>query len=236
MSQTRDLLNQIELAKTDIDHADQLIRTYMPFIRSETAKFLHGPVQQASDDQFSIAMLAFHEAIRSYSALRGNFLKYASLVIESRLKTHAVALKRHAHVSMDAPFEASEHTLHDVIAEAQTIEPSRLATQAEIEELENQMHRFGLTLTDITENCPRQQRSLEKCKKVIAYAIRNPHLLDEMVETMKLPMNALVNGSGVDRKTIERHRKYVMAMLLIYTNGYEIIRGHLVHMLKGVMA
>ena len=69
MSQTRDLLNQIELAKTDIDHADQLIRTYMPFIRSETAKFLHGPVQQASDDQFSIAMLAFHEAIRSYSAL-----------------------------------------------------------------------------------------------------------------------------------------------------------------------
>ena len=236
MSLKRDLPGQIELAKADIDHADTLIRQYMPFIRSETAKFLHVPASSANDDQLSIAMLAFHEAIRTYSMLRGNFLKYAALVIQSRLKSHAISLKRHDHVSMDAPMKESEHTLHDVIGEEENIDSSRLATQSEIEELENQLHMFGLTLTDVTENCPRQKRSLDRCKKAIAYAIDHNELLDELVKSRKLPLKALCEGSGVDRKTLERHRKYVMAMLLIYTNGYEIIRGHLVHMIKGVMA
>lgn len=236
MSLTRDLPGQIELAKCDIDHADSLIRQYMPFIRSEIAKFLHAPSSSANDDQLSIAMLAFHEAIRSYSMLRGNFLKYAALVIKSRLQSHAASLKRHQHVSMDQPMSESEHTLHDVMGDDETIDASRLATQSEIEELENQLHTFGLTMTDVTENAPRQQRSLQRCKMAIAYAIDHPQLLDELVKTRKLPLKALVEGSKVDRKTLERHRKYVMTMLLIYTNGYEIIRGHLMHMMKGVGA
>lgn len=40
-------------------------------------------------------------------------------------------------------------------------------------------------------------------------------------------MNELVEGTGVERKTLERHRKYLAAILLAFTNGYEIIRGHL---------
>ena len=35
------------------------------------------------------------------------------------------------------------------------------------------------------------------------------------------------SSSGTDRKTMERHRKYLVAILLAFTNGYEIIRGHL---------
>ena len=40
-------------------------------------------------------------------------------------------------------------------------------------------------------------------------------------------MGELSAGSGTDKKTMERHRKYLMAILLAFTNGYEIIRGHL---------
>ena len=36
-----------------------------------------------------------------------------------------------------------------------------------------------------------------------------------------------VEGTVVERKTLERHRKYLAAFLLAFTNGYEIIRGHL---------
>ena len=34
-------------------------------------------------------------------------------------------------------------------------------------------------------------------------------------------------SSDLDKKTMERHRKYLVAILLAFTNGYEIIRGHL---------
>ena len=40
----------------------------------------------------------------------------------------------------------------------------------------------------------------------------------------------------MERKTLERHRKYMVALLLIHTNGYEIIRGHLTQVMKGVAA
>ena len=48
-----------------------------------------------------------------------------------------------------------------------------------------------------------------------------------LLKTKKLPIEAVSKGSGVERKTLERHRKYMVALLLAYTNGYEIIRGHL---------
>ena len=94
------------------------------------------------------------------------------------------------------------------------------------------MADFGVTFTDVADNSPKQERTLEACTTAICYAIENKHLLDAMLKTKKLPLAQLVKGSGVERKTLERHRKYILVMLLIQTNGYEIIRGHLRHALK----
>lgn len=73
---------------------------------------------------------------------------------------------------------------------------------------------------------------MASCAAAIRYAGENKALLDELLRTRKLPMSQLVSGSGVERKTLERHRKYILAMLLIQTNGYEIIRGHLHRVLR----
>jgi RNA polymerase sigma factor len=67
----------------------------------------------------------------------------------------------------------------------------------------------------------------------LGYARENPALLAELEKTKKLPLTCLADGSGVSRKTLERHRKYLVAILLAYTNGYEIIRGHLRQMKGG---
>ena len=71
-------------AKNSNEKADELIRQYIPFIRAEAAKFLGAPCTD-SDDAFSIAMIAFHEAIITYNRERGAFLSYAALLIRNRL-------------------------------------------------------------------------------------------------------------------------------------------------------
>lgn len=63
---------------------------------------------------------------------------------------------------------------------------------------------------------------------------RKYRTLEELLRTKRLPIGRLSAGSGVERKTLERHRKYMIALMLIYTNGFEIIRGHLKQVLKGV--
>ena len=58
-------------------------------------------------------------------------------------------------------------------------------------------------------------------------ARENPEILDRLIKSRRLPLAELTAASKVPRKTLERHRTYLMAILLAYTNGYEIIRGHL---------
>ncbi len=89
------------------------------------------------------------------------------------------------------------------------------------------MQDFGVSFSDAADNCPKQDRTLDACAAAIRYAAENPKLLDELLRTKKLPLAQIVLGSGAERKTLERHRKYILVMLLIQTNGYEIIRGHL---------
>ena len=74
------------------------------------------------------------------------------------------------------------------------------------------------------------ERTLAACRRVLDHARANPALLDRLAQTGRLPIGELAAGSGVDKKTIERHRKYLVAVLLAFTNGYEIIRGHLCQM------
>ena len=238
MQDEHELIQQVYAAKEDMEAADRLIGSYMPFIKSETAKFLKRPPMEGHDDELSIAMIAFHEAVRGYSRSRGAFLKYAAMIIKSRLIDYRRKEQRHGNViSLDAPAGEDDTPLSDTIADETDHNEAyvvREATRAEIEELTRQMREFGVSLSDVADNCPKQQRTLEACRKALWHAKEHPELLDELLKTRRLPIARLSEGSGTERKTLERHRKYMVALLLIYTNGYEIIRGHLTQVMKGV--
>jgi RNA polymerase sigma-I factor len=238
MNEEHGILEQVYAAKESVQAADQLIGDYLPFIRAETAKFLKRPPEEGRDDELSIAMIAFHEAIGGYAKHRGSFLKYASMLIRSRLIDYARKERRHRQtVSLDAPAAGEESaSLGETLPEERDHPEEsahRQATRQEIEELSRQMESFGVSLSDVADNCPKQQRTLLACRKALAYARENSWLLEELVHGKKLPLAKLSDGSGVERKTLERHRKYLVALLLIYTNGYEIIRGHLAQVMEG---
>ena len=237
MNEEPAIIRQVYAAKTDREEADRLIGAYMPFIRSETAKFLKRPPVEGHDDELSIAMIAFHEAVQGYSRARGPFLKYAAMLIRSRLIDYRRKEQRHGSlISLDTPTEKENVSLGDTLADDKNQEEAttaREATRAEIEELTRQMAEFGVSLTDVADNCPRQQRTLDACRKALQYAVNTDGLLADFLQSRKLPIARLSAGSGVEKKTLERHRKYMVALMLIYTNGYEIIRGHIRQVLKG---
>ena len=102
MKQEHELVAQVYAARSDTLAADQLVRQYLPFIKSETAKFIHRFPEEGHDDELSIAMFAFHEAVMSYQKTRGAFLKYAAVSIKNRLIDYARRESRHAGtVSLD---------------------------------------------------------------------------------------------------------------------------------------
>ncbi len=218
-------------AKGDALAADALIRDYLPFIRAEASKAT-GRIISEQDDEASIAMIAFHEAVESYSKTKGAFLGYASVVMRRKIIDYYRKEKRHmGQTSLDAPVYADDdEAMRDKIADV--TDPYgdmvvRDATRQEIAELSAQLSGFDVSMTDIAENCPKQERTLAACQRTLAYAKDHPELVEELKRTGRLPIAKLSEGAGVERKTLERHRKYVLALMIIYSNGYEIIRGHL---------
>ncbi len=235
MQQEHLIIKQVTAAKASMKDADDLIRQYLPFIKSEATKFLQRPCTD-QDDELSVAMIAFHEAIGGYSKERGAFMKYAALLIRSRLIDFQRKEKRHfGHVSLDAAQNEDDKTLEEKMADDVNDYERReglFATKREIEELSKIMAEYKISLTDVAENSPKQASTREACGRAVRYAIENPEILEELLKTKKLPLASLADGSGAVRKTLERHRKYIIALLLIQTNGYEIIRGHLKHALS----
>lgn len=232
MNNDYSIIHWVKDAKEDMATADEMIRAYMPFIRKETAKFLKRPLVEENDDELSIAMIAFYEAIQDYSVIRGSFLHFAALHIKSRLIDHTRKETRHRGVlSIDQPVsEEDDAPLMNQLADPEDLiheTVMRDATRTEIEEFAASIRTFGIQLSDVAEHCPQQQRTLEACRLALNYAKEQPQIMDEFLRTKRLPISLIAAGSGVDRKTLERHRKYMVALLLAYTNGYEIIRGHL---------
>ena len=233
MKQEPEIIDQVYKAKGDLDAADQLVRQYLPFIKSETAKFIHRAPEEGYDDELSIAMFAFHESVLNYSKAKGTFLSFASMNIKNRLIDYYRKEKRHSDlISLDRETDDGEHkqtVLEKLDSGKDEIgdRTIRQATKEEILEFSAQLSDYGLTLGDIAMNCPKQDRTLSACHRALAYAKEHPELLKALISEKKLPIARLVSGSGVERKTLERHRKYMVAILLAYTNGFEIIRGHL---------
>ncbi len=224
------ILKAVYSAKTDSQKADDFIRSYIPFILSEASKNMGKQCTQ-QDDEFSIAMMAFYEAIMSYEKTKGGFLNYASVVIKSRIIDYNRKEARHrGNLSLYEECGDNELRLIDVIPDKTDVfdeMATRDATRQEIQELSTVMKDFGITFSDVADNCPKQERTLAACGRAINYAAQTPELLTILLKTKKLPLAELVSGSGVERKTLERHRKYILAMLLVQTNGYEILRSHL---------
>lgn len=239
MNQEHEIVMQVENAKTDLEAADGLLRQYLPFIKSETAKFIHRNPEEGRDDELGIAMFAFHEAVLHYSRGKGAFLRFASMMIKNRLIDYYRKEKHHeGTLSLDAGDGAEEES-RSLYAKLDTGKDEieelyiRQAAKEEIMEFADCLASYGLSLSDIADNCPKQERTLFACHRALNCARENPEILEALEQGKKLPLALLTEKSGVERKTLERHRKYMMAILLAYTNGYEIIRGHLCQITTG---
>lgn len=71
-------------AKNNIDSMNNLITQYENFILKCASSITRSYISK-SDDEWSIALSAFTEAIKNYSADKGSFLNFAELVIRRRV-------------------------------------------------------------------------------------------------------------------------------------------------------
>lgn len=204
------------LAVKDKRLRNELISEYRNFILSQASKTTKRSITD-SDDEFMTAMIAFNEAIDSYKPDKGRFLSFASMTIRSRLIDAIRKESRHNAV----PFSSmsTENDEGDVVEfEAPASEDRDLSW--EIEALTNELNKLDISFMELTKVTPKSKKTKQQCFDAVRYIKSVPMILNMVVKEGVLPIKAITDSTKLNKKTLERHRKYIITAVIVLTQDY----------------
>ena len=214
--------SQAVRAKKDEPFLERFIEAHEGFIL-RTASRHAGHTVTRSDDEYSVALMAFYEAVKGYDPAGGPFGAYASLVIGRRLADYYRASHRFdAEVSL-AP-QTFDGTIEEDAADAgvqlavveKLGEMRTVCAAEEIESADEQFAKYGFSFYDLASCSPKSDKTRRGCG--MAASLRRTH---------ELPVRALAKESGVSARLIERHRNYIVAAALLLDGDYPVLSSYL---------
>ena len=183
------------------------------------------------DDAASIALIAFNEAVDTYKDDRGvPFLAFARLVIRSRIADHYRKEARAAAESLEQ-VAATGGLAAEVVWGRFTEEEIVRERREEIERYRKLLQEFGLTFKDLVAAAPKHRDARANFLRVGRVLAENQEWFRQLVEKKRVPLAELSIATGVPRKTLERGRRYILAVSLIfgYPEEFTYLYSHLKH-------
>lgn len=200
--------------KGDHTAREKLLIQYKPFIHKTSCDICKRGLNWANDDELSIAMIAFNEAIDSYKPNRGaNFITFARRVISQRLIDYFRREKRHLHVSLSAsesPLVENSLAIKDHRAKIEKEEKAQMML-----DFEARLNDFGTSLDELADICPKHRDTREKLAQVAQILCCDQELLDTLLKTKRIPAKKLSRAAKVSKRVLENGRKYILALVII---------------------
>ncbi|RKL67528.1 RNA polymerase sigma-I factor [Salipaludibacillus neizhouensis] len=221
----------IQMGNQDIEN--YFINKYIPFIKKVTAGVCKRYINPSRDDEFSIAMIAFSEAIHHYSSNKGSsFLSFANLVIRRRVIDYIrMEQRRRTPLSFDYKDEEKENmeNLAEVAASFQTYHTKleKECRQEEILHFQERLQSFGIKLTEVANQCPKHYDARINMIEISRIIMKHDDILHTLLVKKRLPVNQLMAHISMSRKTIERNRKYIIAMVIVFNEDYYYLKDYL---------
>lgn len=231
------LEEQVLRAKEDEGVLSELIGQRKGWILKCASETVHHYVSD-SDDEWSVALWAFHEAVKNYQPEKGSFLSFADLIIRRRITDHLRGEKRREdEVAVEpASFEgqvdretgeALDYQVRDAVAEVSSAEDTAAQAREEIAAVQAILGAYGFSLFDLAACSPKAGKTRKACAQAVRTLLDTPGMMDSMRKAKALPMKELAKASGVSRKILDRHRRYLIAVAEILSGEYPLVREYL---------
>ncbi len=239
------LEQEVIAAKTDEQALNALVENHKQWILRCASEAAHRYVTD-SDDEWSVALLAFLAAVRGYDETKGSFRGFAGVVIRRRIVDHVRSNWNHgAEVpvtpdAFDGELPGEDADSVDLQVQSQVVADSVAAsdrdlstrTREEIEEAQATLQRYGFSFFDLTECSPKAEKTKRACAFAVLTLMGNPVMLDQLRRGRMLPMKELSATSGVSRKTLDRYRRYIIAAAEILSGDYPILSAYVDYIRK----
>lgn len=212
---------------------ERLLRDWTPLVLRVGAQSAGRYVEVGRDEEVSVGLLALNEAIDRFQLDRGApFAPFAELVIKRRL----VDFYRRRKGAQEIP-------LSQLTSEDEEGNPLRSADEAaavalfereretenrreEIGRYSQRLAEFGVAFADLVDASPKHADARERALEVAHTLAADPALAAHFRTKRELPLKLLEDRVGVSRKTLERQRKWIVAVTLLLLEDFEHLRGY----------
>ncbi|WP_425440954.1 RNA polymerase sigma-I factor [Sediminibacillus albus] len=216
----------------DEEIQNSLLQAYQPFIAKSVSDVCKRYIDPQTDDEFSIGLLAFNEAMLSYSADKGSsFLSFARLVVKRRVIDYIRQEKnKSAPASFDEPLEDAQMENPTEITAAKFVYSNELDSwyrREEIKDLQAKLKEYKLSFEELTNVSPKHRDARESAIHVAKVLFSCDNLRSYVLQKKKIPIKHLINRVDVSKKTLERNRKYILAIFIILNGDYIYLKDYL---------
>ncbi|HWT75266.1 MAG TPA: RNA polymerase sigma-I factor [Mobilitalea sp.] len=213
-------------AKADPSNREKLIKKNEFYIMKCASKTCHRYITK-SDDEYSISLMAFSQAIDNYELEKGSFLNFANVIIKRRLIDYIRSQgKYNTEVFVDPilfdtePDEENDDVQIRMAVAEQVTKQDNGDLKLEIQDATQNFSAYGFTFIDLSECSPRAAKTKKACAMAVNFMMQNPILINDLRSTRQLPLKTIEKDAHIPRKIIERHRKYIIAAIEILSGGY----------------
>ncbi|HCX04727.1 MAG TPA: RNA polymerase sigma-I factor [Clostridiales bacterium] len=220
----------LEVKKGSMD-INIFIEKYQPFIFS-TIKELKGRYIDESDELSTVGMLAFKEAVDSFDPAKGNFYSFAKKVIKLRLIDHYRKNKKRKEKVIPI-FEDTEYKNklskieQDQAFDQYLIEEETKLRREEIKEYVLELKEYDINLKELEKLSPRKKKLKEMYYNSADYIVEDEDLYKNFIETQRLPAKELSENLKINRKQLDRGRKYIISLIILKKGNYEMLSEYI---------
>jgi RNA polymerase sigma factor len=202
----------IQIKSTDNkEEINRLIEDYQPFVLNVITALKKSYVDVDNDDEFSIGLMAFYEALEKYNEARGDFLSFARLVIQSRIKDYWSQQKH----------EYTTNLLEDAVIEENFDE--KLLLRKEIEDFEKVLKSFGLTFEQLVDHTPKHIDTQKRAKKIGLQAAEQEDLMTHLYTKKRLPITQISRRFKVSLVIVKRSKITITSVMIIVKEKFSRI-------------
>ncbi|HOM03414.1 MAG TPA: RNA polymerase sigma-I factor [Acetivibrio sp.] len=219
-------LNKIKAG--DNSAREEFILRFKPFILKLVYKATDKHIEPENSEEYSVALLAFNEAINAYDEDKHpNFLVFSEQVVNRRLIDYKRKNHKNKMVYPFSYFENEDIKLERTLSDADgTKAIERLEFSDEIRLFKSELASFDISFKDLLSCTPKHRDSRELLINIARKVATNDGLYEKLKRTKKLPTLELLKVVKVSRRTIERNKKYIIAVSLILRSNLEIFREY----------
>ncbi|HEY9062668.1 MAG TPA: sigma factor [Pseudobacteroides sp.] len=198
----------------------QIINQYKPYIINIVSHICKRFITW-SDEESSIGLLAFNKAIDTYESSKGRaFLSYAYFIINRNLiNFFHQNQKGEQYLSLDYISNSEDSNLTAIEIEKsiqyyeEKVQNSDLVQ--EILELEEEISHYDIVFEELESFSPKHKDTKIMIDGMVENFLKDKNLIDELIKKKRFPAALFVKKTGYSVKTIERHRKYLITLIII---------------------